>query len=79
MNISTKYTSKTNPESFIRFKRLVIPKIPINIIRALRQQSLNADRNIHDNGSAAGEALFYIYEGLRKRKVNVDELLKSIE
>jgi hypothetical protein len=78
MNISTNYTGKTNHESFIKFKRLVIPKVPINIVRALRQQSLNAKRNIHqDIGSAAGEALFYIYEGLRKRKVNVDELLKS--
>jgi hypothetical protein len=77
MNISTNYTGKTNHESFLKYKRLVIPKVPITIIRALRQQSLNANRNIHDDGSAAGEGLFYIYEGLRKRKVNVDELLKS--
>lgn len=77
MSIQTKYTGKNRQESIVKYKRLVIPRVPIAIIRALRQQSINTGRSVHDDGSAAGEALFYIYEGLLKRNVNVDAILKS--
>ena len=79
MSISQKYTGKTRAESFIKYKRLVIPKIHPGIVGALRAQSLKDKENPppHDDGSAAARALFYVYKGLRQDGVNVDAIEKS--
>lgn len=79
MSISQKYTGKTRAESFIKYKRLVIPKIHPGIVGALRAQSLKDKKNPppHDDGSAAAGALHYIYDGLRRDGVNIDAIEKS--
>lgn len=79
MDMSTKYTNRNHPESFISNKRkIVVHNVPIGIIRALRHHSEISSDSVRDTGSIGHETYKAIIYYLRHaKKVNVDELEKS--
>jgi len=80
MNISTKYTNKNNPESFmVPYGKIVIRNVPKGIIRALRHQSeLAGDSKRTSLGSVSAEGLKAVLYYLKhEKKVNVDNIIKS--
>jgi hypothetical protein len=80
MNISTKYTNKNQPNSFVsKTGTIVIRNVPKGIIRALVLQSQKANDSIRViGGSASKEGYKAIIEYLDKRKVNTKEIIKSM-